>query len=180
MFDIQTPKDHNLVEFARSACQEAVSLQRQIDAWEEAASAAKARLMALRTREIPEAMANAGLGSVMSLDTGEVITIGEIITGNLPKEGEERTAALDALISIGGEAIIKTEVVAQFPKGQYERAEAARNALMTIGIDASINETVHHATLKSFVKERVEGGEAVPLEVLGLYMGPMAKIVLPK
>lgn len=180
MFDVETPKNHNLVEFARGACQEAVNLERQKSSLEESLKAVNGRLQHLKMKDIPEAMAAAGLGSVMSLDTGEIIKIGEMITGNIPKEGEERERALETLIDIGGEGIIKTTVIAEFPKGAYEEAERARDHLMAIGVDATIAESIHHATLKSFVKELVNAGKEVPFEDLGLYMGPLAKIEMPK
>lgn len=180
MFDVETPKNHNLVEFARSACKEAVDLERQKAAMEESLKAINGRLNQLKMRDIPEAMASARLGSIMSLDTGEVIRIGEVITGNIPKEGEERETAIEALIEIGGEGIIKTIVIAKFPRGSYEEAKKARDHLMAIGVDADIVESIHHATLKSFVKEAVSKGEMVPMETLGLYMGPLAKIEFPK
>lgn len=79
------------------------------------------------------------------------------------------------------DGIIKTNVAVAFGKGEAELAEKARQVLIDAGFaDASITDSVHHSTLKSFVKERLAAGDAIPIETFGVFEFKIAKITQPK
>lgn len=59
-------------------------------------------------------------------------------------------------------AVIKDELKAEFDKGDSENALAAVRMLADIGISAAIKESVHHSTLKAFVKEQLTDGKPLP------------------
>lgn len=91
-----------------------------------------------------------------------------------------RPAAHDWLRGHDFDGIIKTKVVAEFGKGELQRAEAALRILELSGYGASMDESVHPSTLKSFVKEQLENGTSIPQDLFGVFEFRQAKIVLPR
>jgi hypothetical protein len=179
-FDIEQPKDENLVEVVRSACEEAAELTEIIKGYEEAASAAKKRLFALTTIEIPTAMAEAGLGDTFSLATGHKIKIFPFVNGSLPKDPEKRSNAFKILEKMGASSLIKSVVSLGFAKGEKEVANSLVENLQAQGFDVSFKEDVHTSSLKAFIKEKMSDGSEIDLDALGLYTGSVAKITPPK
>lgn len=180
MFDIDAPKDENLVEQVRAACEEAAELQDTIKGYESAAAAAKKRLLDLTHKVIPTAMAEAGMGDTFSLDTGHKIKVLPFVNGSLPKEPDRREKAMQILEDLGGAALIKTLVEVTFPKGDKDNADIAVDYLEGLGYDVKADEGVHASSLKAFIKEKMADGSEVPLDSLGLYAGSAAKITPPK
>jgi hypothetical protein len=180
VFDIDQPKDENLVEKVRSACEEAVELQETIISYNSAASIAQKRLTELTQRLIPMTMAEAGMGDVFSLDTGHKIKIHPFVAGSLPKEQEPREKAFEILESIGGGALIKTNVSMVFAKGEKDIADRVSELLYNSGFEFNKKEDIHAGSLKAFIKEKLADGSEVPLDALGLYNGNVAKITPPK
>lgn len=180
-FDIDTTtKDQGLIDLLKDKCQMAVDLMEAIEGYEAATKAAKAQLQQLRTVDIPEAMTNAGVGSIFSLLSGEKIELSQFVMGSLPKEEGPRDLAFKALIQHGGESLIKTKISAAFPKGQSHAAEQAAQALKDLGVDVDVEPSVHPSSLQSFVRDALKKGEELPLETLGLSVGTVAKITMPK
>lgn len=180
MFDIGHNSAGDMVEKVREACQEAVDLEREILNAEENLKALKGRKNQLTMTEIPEAIAEAGMGSEFSLDDGTKIKITQFYSGTLPKAEEARKKAFDVIIDAGGGKLIKNELSLNFEKGEDELAQTAVNTLRGLGHQPELKETIHHQTLLGFVREKVKKGELIPLEPLGIYTGNVAKITLPK
>ncbi|WVW37717.1 hypothetical protein Gekk315_00005 [Aeromonas phage Gekk3-15] len=78
------------------------------------------------------------------------------------------------------DGIIKTKVVSEFGRGEIEEAKKVVELLMEQGVMADLNRAIHPATLKSFVKERLEAGEAIPMDVFGVYEFEIVKVTKPR
>lgn len=78
------------------------------------------------------------------------------------------------------DGIIKTKVASEFGKGEIEQARAALKALEEAGFTGTMDRNVHPMTLKSFVKERLEEGDSIPLDLFGVFEFKEAKITRPK
>ncbi len=78
------------------------------------------------------------------------------------------------------DGIIKTKVASEFGKGEIEQARAALKALEEAGFTGVMDRNVHPMTLKSFVKERLEAGDSIPLDIFGVFEFKEAKITRPK
>lgn len=184
MFDVETPKDANLVEQVREACAEAVDLARVIEGYEAASKAARIRLYDLQTKTIPEALSLAGMGDTFSLATGEMIQISDSVRNTIgakdPERDDKLVRRMETLIRMGGEALVKTALSVSFAKGEYEEAEVARDTLISQGLEPELGETVNFQSLVGFVRERIRKGESVENEGLGLEVAPYAKITMPK
>lgn len=180
MFDIPAESSGNLVETLKDYCSEAIELDEAIKGYELAMKTAKQRLHALRTVKIPEAMAEAGIGDVFSMDTGHVIKLKQFVSGSLPKEAEKRDLAMKVLTQYGGAALIKTAVEMQFGKGESHEAQKVAAELRAEGYAVDVKEDVHAMSLQAFAREKLREGEDLPLETLGLFAGTTADIKEPK
>lgn len=118
-----------------------------------------------------------------------------------PAEAERKLAlrrgGLAWLVEEGHGDLIKTIVVVELPRGAREDAMRIKKLIEELpalyedgsmrgngepsGFLAQVDETVHWATLTSFVKEQLKrGGASLPLEKLGAIVGRIAKIVKRK
>lgn len=126
---------------------------------------------------IPEIMATLGMEE-FKLTDGSKITVKEDVKCGLSEE--RKPIAFDWLRANQFDGIIKTAVTLSFGKGEQANVTAAMAALRGLGFDPAVGENVHPATLKSFVKEQLEAGANIPLDVFGVYEYKVAKIALPR
>lgn len=131
----------------------------------------------IRRRTLPDLMAELGMEE-FKLTTGEKVTIKEDIKCGLTEDNKPIGYAWLRDHDYGG--IIKTKVSLDFGKGDEAQAKAAVEALQQAGFDPDCADSVHPATLKSFVKERLESGDDIPLATFGVYEFKEAKIALPR
>lgn len=126
---------------------------------------------------IPSAMKELGLQE-FTLTDGSKIKVEEILHASLSEE--RKPIAFAWLEERNFDGIIKTNVNSSFGKGETEKAKEALKALTEAGFKASLERSIHAATLKSFVKERIEAGESIPFDVFGVHTFDQAKITRPK
>jgi hypothetical protein len=63
-----------------------------------------------------------------------------------------------------------------FGRGEDNAAKNAVGILREQGFDPEIKTHIHSQTLKAFVKERVEGGKPIDLDMFGAYVVNAADI----
>jgi hypothetical protein len=79
------------------------------------------------------------------------------------------------LVANGYGGLIKSEVTVQFER---EKVEEARQLAEEIG--GIVSESVHPATLKAFVKERIQAGTPIPAETFGIFPFDRVTYTKPK
>jgi hypothetical protein len=126
---------------------------------------------------IPTIMDELGM-SEFKLKDGSVISVKNDVKCGITEEHKEE--AFTWLAEKGFDGIVKTKVMTEFGKGEMERAKAALRILMEAGFGAIIDRNIHHMTLKSFVKERLEKGDNIPIETFGIFEFKQAKVTTPK
>lgn len=134
-------------------------------------------LNGIRRRHIPDTMVRLGMDS-FKLDDGSTVGVDVKISANITVAN--KAAAFAWLREHNFDGLIKTKVGADFGKGESSMADAAVKALRDAGFEPSVDESVHPMTLKSFVKERLEEGEELPLDTFGVHEFKEARIKLPK
>jgi hypothetical protein len=72
--------------------------------------------------------------------------------------------------------IIKNDVVVSFGKGQDNEAGHVVGLLREQGFDPDTKTHIHASTLKAFVKERVENGKPIDLDMFGAFIANAAEI----
>ena len=133
----------------------------------------KSKLLKLEREDLPALMQEAGMTSV-TLDDGSTISLKEDLNTSIT--ASTKNSALRWLVDNNYGGIIKTLVEVAFPKGAHDDAVRVQNELLQHYSGVSLKETVHPSTLKSFVKERLEAGDAIPLDAFNVF--PFTKAVV--
>ena len=123
--------------------------------------------------DIPEALAECGL-SEFKLANGMKVTVNPFYSASIPKGGEEE--AMNWLRDNGHEDLIKNTISVNFGRGEDESASKLREALNNEGSSYTDKTGVHSQTLKAFVREQVESGQNLPLDLLGVFIGQKTTI----
>lgn len=163
----QAPLGDNILAQIASTARQVLEARDAVVAAEEALKEAQANLRALQQDILPELMSVAGQEQLVTAD-GLKVSVRDMIRGTPSRENE--AAAFRWLRDTGGGGIIKSRVEADLGKGDPERVKSALEALGGLGIKASPRETVAWQTLGALVRERLEKGNEVPLDLLGIYM----------
>jgi hypothetical protein len=155
-------------------------LERQAEqaAAEAALEAIKKKVVQIEQEDLPTLMAELGLQE-FKLSSGEKITIKDEVACSISKE--HQSAAFAWLIKNKFGGIIKTLVAVQFGKGEHADAARMAKALQTqLGKahPVELDESVHPQTLKAFVKERLQNGDALPVDLFGVL--PFKKAIITK
>jgi hypothetical protein len=167
---------NELTELAQLA-QKQVDLQAQLDDLETHVTHVKGLLREVQEEQIPALMLSIGMAS-FKLSDGSAITVKDEIYASIPKE--KYNVALDWLREHDFDAIIKTQVTTDFGKGEDQEAQRVVEALRDLGVPAQVKSAVHPMTLKAFIKEQLNAGYNIPLEVFGAHVVKKSIINLPK
>lgn len=172
-FDVNTKAPEDKLEAIRLKADEGVALRKKVDELEGDLKAAKAALHELSTKTLPDMMTEVGLESFTR--EGWEIKLALLVSGTLPKDEEKRKAAIDWLVEHDASSLIKTEVGVEFGRDSYDDAVKLYKALAKKGLGPNLQSGVHPQTLCAFARERLESGEPIDLEVLGLFSCKAAK-----
>lgn len=144
----------------------------QIEQEEKTLKALKQDRQKLTTKLIPTMMDEMG---VQRLDVdGVTVTRKLIVSASIPDEKREQ--AFEWLRENKLDDIIKNDVVVSFGKGEDNSAKNAVGILREQGFDPEVKTFIHPMTLKAFVKERVEDGKPIDLDLFGAYVVNAAEI----
>ena len=134
--------------------------------------ALKAEKQKLSVENIPALMDEMG---VERLDVdGVTVTRKMMVHASIPKDRKDE--ALGWLRSEGLDDIIKNDVTCSFGKGEDNIAGDVLGMLQERGYNASAKTYVHPMTLKAFVKERMESGKPIDLDMFGAFVANAAEI----
>lgn len=173
MADAQAiPEDERLKQVAELAEQQ-LALDDEIEKLEALVSEKKAQLLGISQGKLPEMMSAIGLKEFKLLD-GSKITVRPYYTAKIDDENREK--AHNWLAENGHADIIKHQINVALGKGEAEAAEKVTAALKALGISYTDKEAVHWQTLVAFVREQVESGGDLPLDVFKVHIGQVAKI----
>lgn len=138
------------------------------------AQLAKAREIArdYAERQVPELMDSIGI-SEFKTATGLKIEVAETIRASIPKALAPR--AFDWLRRNGSAALIKRTISVGFSKGEDDKADALREELGD-RFEFEDNSAVHPSTLSAFVREKLQKGDDLPLDLFGVHRQRVSKI----
>lgn len=160
-------------------------LEKLIEKGQEALSVLSEEYNSIFYNKLPTMMSEANLdrlgmpakGSLPAVDLELKPYYSAVIAASWPEE--KRREAFDYLISIKAGDLIKTEVVAQYGRGNLKEAQKLAKVLSKKkNVSSVLKETVHSGTLSSWFKDQVENKNFTPnLEKIG---GSMGFVVKPK
>lgn len=171
------PVEPATLERLSSLAHQMVALEKEIHSDTVALAEKQAEYDKLNQRTIPDIMQELAMAD-FTLTDGSKLEVKDDIKTHISEEN--RPVAHKWLREHDFDGIIKTKVIAEFGKGELEKAEAAQKKLADEGFDSSLSESVHPSTLKSFVKERLEAGDNIPVAAFGIFETKKTKITAPK
>lgn len=166
----QLPDNQALDEVAVLAAKQE-ALEDQIVEAEAVLSKLKAELNTVAGRDLPDAMVRCGL-SELKLKSGAKLTVKPYYSAKIPEDRVH--TAHDWLEQHGHGGLIKHVISAELGKGEGELANKVVEALQEVGVRYVDKESVNPMTLKAFVREQVESGTPIPLDLFGATVGQRA------
>lgn len=150
------------------------NITERIEELESQLKAMKAHRKRMTDKVMLDLMLDCGLSTISS--DSLKLEIKEYISGTWPKDIHQAQLATIWLEENNADGIIKYILTADFPKGDFEKAHDAQETLRDLGIRPSLKKGVHTMTLRAWARKRLENGEPINLDVLGLYAGQTVKI----
>lgn len=155
------------IEELQAVCEQFIDKQSQIKELEEKLAQANSDLKLLSEETIPSMMEELGVEEI-KLKTGEIISTVMDVYASLAStntDPEQKAAAMGWLNDNGYGDIIKVKVNANFGREEHDAAMQLFNDLAQQGYNVNYDENVHPATLKAFIKERLQAGDNIPLSL---------------
>jgi len=105
---------------------------------------------------------------------GVSVQLGNFVSASIPPDRKQE--AYDWLRDNGLDDIIKNEVILGFGRGEDETAQKIMLDLENRGFHPESKTHIHAMTLKAFVRERVENGLPIDLDLFGAFVGKTATL----
>ena len=139
---------------------------------EEELKALKLQKHKMSTEQIPAMMDEMG---VQRLDVENLsVTLRPLINASIPQTRREE--AFQWLRDNGLDDIIKNDVIMSFGKGEDNMAGDIMYELEQRGMHPEKKTHIHSMTLKAFIRERVENGLPIDLDMFGAFVARTADI----
>tara|TARA_R110002020_G_scaffold16580_3_gene58571 strand:+ start:1021 stop:1575 length:555 start_codon:yes stop_codon:yes gene_type:complete len=164
--------DNKLDAVARLAS-EAADKEAAIRTLEEKLKEEKAALHKITDEQLPEALEEMNLQK-FTLTDGSEISVKPIYSASIPKD--RRDEAYGWLRENGFGDLVKNNITVTFGRGEDEKAVEFQGLAMSNGFEPIQLEKVEPMTLKGWLRERVEAGDAVPLDLFGAFISNRATI----
>ena len=155
---------------------EIIALGAEIATIEALLTQKKERVNLLEKTLLPAAMTEVGL-SAITLANGAQLAIVPFYQCSMSDEYPiEKDKALKWLRTNKAGALIKHEFKCALGVESEKEVASLRGFLNRKGIEFKDGQSVHAAKLKSFMKERIEGGKPFPMDIFRAYHGKVAKV----
>lgn len=148
--------------------------ERRVEELEEELRTAKQELRDIQEEQIPDVMMELGVSEV-TLTDGRKLTIKEDLHAKIADKNRQEAHAW--MVEHGYGDIIKNQVVVNVETGNQESLNSLLGILNDNAYeDYSLKNNIHFQTLKKFVKENIEAGVDIPLNLFGVFMSKKAQI----
>ena len=169
---IDTLDDGMLAAVSRLA-QEAAGLEAEIAEAEKLLKEKKKLLYSITDERLPEALEQMGLQK-FTLTDGAEISVKPIYAASIPVARREE--AFQWLRDHEFGDLVKNNVTVTFGRGEDETAKDFVGLCGAQGFVPSQIEKVEPMTLKAWLRERVEAGDPIPLDLFGAFISQRATI----
>jgi len=165
-------QDNQLDSISRLA-NEAANLEQKIQETEKKLKETKKALYKITDEQLPEALETMGLQK-FTLTDGSEIAVKPIYSASIPKDRKEE--AFQWLRDHEFGDLVKNNVTVTFGRGEDDTAKDFINLCSLKGFTPDQLEKVEPMTLKAWLRERVEAGDPVPLDLFGAFISQRATI----
>ena len=169
---IDTLDEDGLSTIARLA-NEAARLEESVAAQEQLLKEQKKALHVILDEQLPEALESMGLQK-FTLTDGSEISVKPIYAASIPVNRREE--AFQWLLDHEFGDLVKNNVTVTFGRGEDDIAKEFVGTVHTLGLMPNQTEKVEPMTLKAWLRERVEAGDPIPLDLFGAYISTHATI----
>ena len=160
-------KDSKVTDVS-TLCQKQVNLEAEINRDKRKLGEKEESLRKLSLEIIPNALAEMNLKS-LKLSDGSEVSVKDFYYARITEKN--KSLAYKWLRDHGYGDLIKNEIAVPFGRGEDARANELLKTLVNTGYEPNQKTVVHPQTLKAFVKEQLESGKELPLDLLGAYAG---------
>jgi len=167
------PKSEDDLAKLSNLANQQLDLERKLAEAQSTAEKVEKDLKDLAENQIPELMDSLGIEEFRK-KSGLKVSVKETIRGNITKANQ--ADAFKWLREHGHEALIKREMKVVFGMGEDADAERAAELMRDAELQAAQKASVHASTLNKFLREALEGGEDIPLELFGVFRQRSSKI----
>lgn len=161
-------------ENLRSEVERLRALRCEIESAEARLTVLKADEADLSSKAIPAEMRRLQIES-LPLPDGTTVTVSKSFAVSPRKEN--RQAVMAWLATVGGSPLLSRTLSVEIPKG--EDPSPVEQAILLKGFAPTVTESIHPSTLRSFVSDMIEKGEAVPEDLLGVFQLHKTHITTP-
>jgi len=166
------PAEEDLGRLAELA-KEQFAAEQEVARCEKALKAAKKKFADIAEGQIPDLMAKIDVKE-FSTASGLRIKIRRIIRASVPVANRAR--AYKWLDTHGQSGMIKRSVIVGFNREEQKAAEALLKRLRPKFENVRQEQKVESATLRGFIREQIDAGKKVPMELFGAAEVRVAKI----
>ena len=152
---------------------DAANLEREIANAEQLLKDKKVALRKITDEQLPEILEAMGLQK-FTLTDGSEISVNPLYTASIPVSRKEE--AFQWLRDHQFGDIVKNNVTVSFGVGEDETAKDFVSLCGSQGFAPNQLEKVESSTLRGWLRERVEAGDPVPLDLFGAYIAQRATI----
>lgn len=170
--ELQKVDEQGLSQVSKLANQQ-LKIQDRIESLEDDLKQAKKELRTIAEDNLPSAMAEHNI-TELKLEDGSMISVSKFYSASISKD--KQSEAFRWLADNNYADLIKNQVATNFVRGQEEDAEKFASELAERGLPVNTKKWVEPMTLKAFVKDQIEKGSAIPMDLFGIYIGDKAKI----
>ena len=163
LIKVDTGKSQELSEL----CTRLLELQKQITRCEENIKNLRSEERLLSENEIPNLMQQAGISSLKLID-GSSVSFKPEYYAKIPISKIDE--AFNWLSSNGHGDLIKNEVSLKFGRSEYNVANSIVEDLKSKGHNVSQKKKVEPMSLKAFVKDEIQKGNNLPMDLFGVYV----------
>ena len=159
--------DTDKVKSISELCNRLLDLQEQARRIEENLKSKNDEIRVLSEQEIPNLMQEAGV-SEFKLADGSSVSVKPFYAAKIPVSKTDE--AFQWLTGNGYGDLIKNTVSLNFGKSEDNLANSLVEDLKSKGHNVSQKKKVEPQTLKAFVKEAIQNGQNVPMDLFGVYI----------
>ena len=146
--------------------------QQQIEETENYLKGLKEEKQRIAFEQIPMLMDEMGIERI-DVD-GAIVKLKSFVSAAIPADRKQE--AFNWLREHGHEGIIKNEIVVSFGKGEDNVAGDVMYQLEEKGFHPEQKTHIHSMTLKGFIREQVEKGNNIDLDLFGAFVGRTAEV----
>lgn len=170
--ELSQAEEESVTKKISDLVKERQSLEAQYDELKLQSALISKKIEDLDTRRIPDALLEAGLTEIKTIDGLKVST--RLFVGGIP--AEKKTEVYGWLDSNGHGDVIKRSVAVNFSKGEEAAAKQTMEILSKAGLAPLEKLDVHYQTFAALMKELSLKGVSIPLDNWGVYYGQKAVI----